>query len=70
MRSLNQSQSAEVRKQKYGGDWRKRRKAVVEAAGHACQQCGRSERLEVHHKFHSNELEVLCNRCHARQRRN
>ena len=55
--------------------WRKRR-ALVQQLGGKCHGCGTSDpgaRLGIHHRDrnkrnHSQDnLEVLCNRCHARE---
>jgi hypothetical protein len=56
--------------------WQKRRLTRLEASGWACEQCRATEReLQVHHKryvrgrapweYEDDELEVLCDNCHA-----
>ena len=55
----------------YDARWRKFRLAVLEAAGHRCQRCGRPHRLlNVAHLSHDpadrRSLAVLCPSCHAR----
>ncbi len=51
--------------------WRDRRRAELRAAGRRCRWCGRSGRLEVHHRTYRHlgaerpgDLVVLCRRCH------
>lgn len=53
--------------------WLRRRAAALEAAGHQCQLCPRTDRLQVHHRTYervgkerADDLIVLCRRCHAR----
>ena len=55
----------------YDANWRKLRVALLEAAGHRCQYCGRSHRLlNAAHLSHDPAdqrfLAVLCPRCHSR----
>ena len=55
----------------YDARWRKLRLAVLEAAGHRCQRCGKPHRLlNLAHLSHDpadcGSLAVLCPRCHAR----
>ena len=55
----------------YNARWRKLRLALLEAAGHRCQYCGRPHRLlNVAHLSHDPAdrrfLAVLCPRCHSR----
>jgi hypothetical protein len=58
-------------RQFYDARWRKFRLAVLEAAGHVCQRCGREHRLlNVAHLTHDPTdrqfLAVLCPSCHSR----
>jgi len=55
----------------YDARWRKFRLAVIEAAGNACQRCGKAHRLlNVAHLTHDptdrHFLAVLCPSCHSR----
>lgn len=52
-------------------EWRDTRQLAIEAANGACQRCGDTRRLEVHHTDYDHrgfetldDLEVLCNPCH------
>jgi hypothetical protein len=54
-------------------EWKARRQQALERAGHRCQICNRSDRLEVHHRSYRNifnespdDLTVLCARCHRK----
>ena len=62
----------------YGPEWRLAKAAATVRDGRACRECGRTERLEVHHirplrSFHGNtavanelsNLITLCIPCHA-----
>lgn len=59
---------------KYGKDWPKIRKKVLQRDGHMCKICGRHDHLHVHHIIpwkisRSNEdlnLVTLCNKCHPK----
>jgi hypothetical protein len=55
--------------------WQRKRLAVMEAAGFACEQCGTTDKtLNVHHRHYTkgakpweyadDELRCLCERCH------
>ena len=57
--------------------WQKKRLEVLEAAGWKCSECGAEDRqLQVHHKryiagakpweYESDDLAVLCDRCHEK----
>jgi len=55
-------------------EWYAVRDAKLNQVGHRCQECGDSERLEVHHlsydRFENERLEdlqVLCHFCHMRE---
>jgi len=60
----------------YGSNWQEQRRKALERDNYACQICGTSERLEVHHKTPVREFEVkeesnkldnlvtLCKSCH------
>ena len=55
----------------YRTNWRKLRLAVLEAAGHRCQRCGRGHRwLNIAHLSHDPadhvSLAVLCPSCHSK----
>lgn len=52
--------------------WQKTRRFAFVKLGRRCQDCGRNERLEIHHRCYSRlgceeieDLEVLCNDCHS-----
>lgn len=59
--------------------WRIRRQQVLEAKGRRCEDCGSTERLEVHHGYYrrgrapwdypDSALHVLCSGCHGDQHR-
>lgn len=57
----------------YPIDWDEIRMRALERAGYQCEECGATEKLQVHHiiplsKGGSNDLsnlKVLCERCHA-----
>lgn len=55
-----------------------KRREALERAGYACERCGSTDKLVVHHKDGNgrgrslpnnslDNLEVLCRRCHARE---
>lgn len=51
--------------------WREIRQAKLQSAGHKCEWCGETGKLEVHHKHYntlgnesSNDLLTLCQSCH------
>lgn len=61
--------------------WKEKREKILERDGHKCRWCGRSENLQVHHKYYNkypdgsrvrawdypdNALMVLCDRCHKK----
>jgi 5-methylcytosine-specific restriction endonuclease McrA len=53
--------------------WQVLRRAALADAGHKCQLCSGTERLNVHHNNYVNwghetlaDLVVLCRRCHAK----
>jgi len=53
-------------------EWRKKRAAALEYAGHACQACNSPHELEVHHRTYERlcrerpaDLTVLCRTCHT-----
>ena len=55
--------------------WQRRRQAALARAGWRCEDCGHTERLQVHHVTRERwgdeadqDLRVLCARCHARRR--
>ena len=55
-----------------GDHWRETRAHAIWAAGHRCQLCGGTARLEVHHRHYRSlgaeppeDLAVLCDRCHG-----
>ena len=52
-------------------EWRRRREAALQRAGHRCQVCNGSENLQAHHRTYENlgnelpgDLTVLCDECH------
>ncbi len=52
--------------------WQQRRERALDRAGHHCQVCHSTERLEVHHNTYSRlgherdaDLVVLCRNCHG-----
>ena len=52
--------------------WQTRRQRALERAGHRCQVCGRTSRLQVHHVTYRNlgheadiDLTALCWECHT-----
>jgi hypothetical protein len=54
-------------------EWKLKSQQAKSAAGHQCQRCGSSRRLECHHKTYERlgheregDLEVLCHKCHER----
>lgn len=54
------------------GAWQIRRQRALQRAGHRCQVCGNTRRLQVHHNSYKNlgqekdiDLSVLCWECHA-----
>lgn len=55
-------------------EWQNWRMVAIDMAGSRCQQCGREEELEVHHKTYVrfggqerlSDLAVLCASCHSR----
>ncbi|MGI9254899.1 MAG: HNH endonuclease [Thermomicrobiales bacterium] len=56
--------------------WRQRRQLKLAEANHACQWCGATSRLQVHHKTYARsgrerrgDLLVLCCACHGRHHR-
>jgi 5-methylcytosine-specific restriction endonuclease McrA len=61
----------------YGPGWGRRHKALIrERAGHQCESCGATGRLDIHHRdrtktnHHPDNLVVLCRRCHKRDHPN
>lgn len=59
--------------------WKNKRKEILELGGYKCKYCGRTEGLQVHHKYYNkypnnqkvdpwdypnNALECLCEECH------
>lgn len=64
--------SADIPINQYPSDWVEIRKRILLKRSHTCEDCGISERLEVHHKngVRSNNedynLEVLCHKCHQK----
>lgn len=51
--------------------WQRTREAAMDRAGHRCQVCAKTERLEVHHNSYDNlggeplvDLVLLCRGCH------
>lgn len=51
--------------------WQGKRREALDRAGHRCQVCAKTERLDVHHNFYGNlggeplvDLVVLCRWCH------
>lgn len=53
-------------------EWKATRNAAIERAGHACQFCRSTNRLEVHHNTYERigreepgDLVVLCHECHS-----
>lgn len=51
--------------------WQRVRTLALEQAGHACDLCGHTDRLEVHHRTYErlgferqSDLIVLCHDCH------
>ncbi len=79
-RSARPELSAEYRRYLESIAWEKRRARALELAGHRCQECDATDRLEVHHltydrlfEEHDDDLRVLCHLCHRRadtERRN
>ncbi len=56
--------------------WRELRQAKLAGAGRACNRCGSTDRIVVHHVRYRNlfdvelaDLEVLCQECHDRHHR-
>jgi 5-methylcytosine-specific restriction endonuclease McrA len=54
--------------------WKKRRKAFLDAVGRACDICGSTEKIQVHHRTYVNlgcerdaDLQPLCQGCHENQ---
>lgn len=54
-------------------EWQEKRKAALERAGHRCQLCAGTTRLQVHHNSYANlyreapqDLTVLCDGCHRK----
>lgn len=52
--------------------WKRKREYKLQEAGHKCQLCNDTDRLEVHHRTYDtifneppNDLIVLCNKCHS-----
>ena len=52
-------------------EWKAKRRRAIERAGHACEICGKTGRLEVHHttyerlgKERLSDLVVVCRSCH------
>lgn len=52
-------------------EWKARREFALDAAGHRCQVCNSTDRLNVHHRTYErifcelpDDLFVLCDRCH------
>jgi 5-methylcytosine-specific restriction endonuclease McrA len=52
--------------------WRQRRERSLVLADHRCERCGARSTLQVHHRTYERlgeeldeDLEVLCDRCHA-----
>jgi len=53
--------------------WQAKRESALNNAGHKCQLCAGTKRLQVHHNSYKNlgdeplrDLIVLCNMCHGR----
>jgi len=58
-----------IHHKRYGTAWQKRRKEILKQRGNKCENCGSTEKIEVHHKKgwddeEDEDLEVLCKKCH------
>lgn len=59
----------------YGSTWRQARVIALRRAGHRCQHCGSTHRLQVDHVIpisqggthQQSNLQVLCEKCHDRK---
>ena len=64
--------SQEYRDYLKSDDWKERRLILIEEAGNMCQECGATEKLQVHHLKYDNlgfeelgvDVEVDCKTCH------
>jgi HNH endonuclease len=75
-REVRAARQATHRAYLLGPEWRKRRSAALARADWRCEDCGHSERLQVHHLTYrrwgneaAEDLRVLCPRCHAGRHR-
>jgi DNA-directed RNA polymerase subunit RPC12/RpoP len=55
-------------------EWEAKARDAKRKAGNRCQECGSRRKIQAHHKHYktlykerSNDIEVLCDRCHARR---